>query len=106
MDILGRFYRSKVQLDFTFTTPKIMIGIQSGGDPMNVRLACFAAAMLTVTFSTVSFSQGTREQRRACKDDAFRLCRDTIPDVPRITECMHKNQKKLSPVCKAFFKPG
>jgi hypothetical protein len=55
MDILGRFYRSKVQLDFTFTTPKIMIGIQSGGDPMNVRLACFAAAMLTVTFSTVSF---------------------------------------------------
>jgi hypothetical protein len=77
-----------------------------GGDPMNVRLACLAAAMLTVTFSTVSFSQGTPEQRRACKNDAFRLCRDTIPDVPRITECMHKNQKKLSPACKAFFKPG
>src|SRR5262245_7249944 len=91
---------------FTFTIPKIMVGIQSGGDPMNVRLACLAAAMLTVTFSTVSFSEGTPEQRRACKDDAFRLCRDTIPDVPRITECMHKNQKKLSPACKAFFKPG
>jgi hypothetical protein len=58
------------------------------------------------TFSTASFSEGTPEQRRACKDDAFRLCRDTIPDVPRITECMHKNQKKLSPACKAFFKPG
>jgi hypothetical protein len=71
------------------------------------RLARFAVLVVSIgTFSTPSLSQGTPEQRRACKDDAFRLCRDTIPDVPRITECMHKNQKKLSPACKAFFKPG
>jgi hypothetical protein len=57
-------------------------------------------------FSTPSFSAGTPEQRRACKADAYRLCRDTIPDIPRITECMHKNQKKLSPDCKAFFRPS
>src|SRR5262245_53734377 len=71
------------------------------------RLIRFAVLVASIgTFSTSSFSEGTPEQRRACKDDAFRLCRDTIPDVPRITECMHKNQKKLSPACKVFFKPG
>ena len=71
------------------------------------RLVRFAVLVVSIgTFSTPSFSEGTPEQRRACKDDAFRLCRDTIPDVPRITECMHKNQKKLCPACKVFFKPG
>ena len=55
-------------------------------------------------FSTSGFSAGTPEQRRACKDDAFRLCREVIPDVPKITACMHKNRAKLSPPCKAHFK--
>jgi hypothetical protein len=56
--------------------------------------------------STSAFSAGTPEQRRACEADAYRICRDVIPDVHKITECMHKNQKKLSPACKAFFKPS
>jgi len=45
------------------------------------------------------------EQRWACERDALKFCGNEIPNVPRITSCMSKNIKKLSPACRAQFRP-
>jgi hypothetical protein len=49
-------------------------------------------------------AQGTPEQRAACEGDAMRLCGQFVPDVSRITACMHSNRRHLSPRCRAMFK--
>jgi hypothetical protein len=48
-------------------------------------------------------AQGTPEQRAACEADAMRLCGQYVPDVQRITACMHQNRRYLSPRCRAVF---
>ena len=48
----------------------------------------------------------TPDQQQACTPDAFRLCGPEIPDVDRITACMIRNQARLSPACRAFFRAG
>jgi len=48
-------------------------------------------------------AQGTPEQRAACEDDAMRLCGQFVPDVDRITACMHARRSQLSPRCRAVF---
>ncbi|MGO4715243.1 hypothetical protein [Bradyrhizobium sp. 2TAF24] len=69
------------------------------------RLArAFALVTTTMLIAGAAQAAGTPEQRRACRADAFRLCKDAIPDVPRITACMDKNKAKLSPACRAQFK--
>ena len=60
-------------------------------------------AVMSCVTSQAQSNQGTYEQRRACEKDAFKFCRKEIPDVPRITECMHINRKNLSPPCRALF---
>ena len=57
-----------------------------------------------VTFSMTSKAEGTPEQRWACEQDAFKYCSSEIPSVSRVTTCMTKNLKKLSPPCRAQFK--
>jgi len=59
---------------------------------------------LTAAAATASLAAGTREQRSACRDDAFRLCREFIPNVSRITTCMEKNKARLSRACRAQFR--
>jgi len=63
-----------------------------------------AAALVVFTFSGVSQAEQTAEQRWACTHDAFQFCSSEIPDVDRITVCMIKNLKNLSPLCRAQFK--
>ncbi len=48
--------------------------------------------------------QGTPEQRRACRKDAMTFCRKEVPSVQRITACMERNLRKLSPACRAQFR--
>ena len=48
-------------------------------------------------------AQGTPEQRAACEGDALRLCADVVPDVQRITACLHQKRRYLSPRCRAEF---
>lgn len=48
----------------------------------------------------------TAEEQQACSGDAFRLCSAEIPDVDRVTVCMIRNKARLSPGCRAFFRPG
>ncbi len=66
--------------------------------------SAFCAALVILAFVGMTEAAGTPEQRHACRHDAFKFCRNEIPDVPRITACMEKNLKKLSPACRAQFK--
>jgi hypothetical protein len=62
------------------------------------------AAVVAVAFAAApAGAQGTPEQQQACQSDAFRLCSEFIPDVPRTTACMKRNRARLSPVCRAEF---
>ena len=66
------------------------------------------AAVLASLFlvAAPAAAQGTAEERSACMGDAFRLCSADIPDVPKIETCMEHNKSKLSPACRAEFKPS
>ena len=65
--------------------------------------------MLATTLSVSMWSAATEaytpEQQAACSDDAFRLCSSEIPDVDRVTACMVRNKDRLSPGCRAHFRP-
>jgi hypothetical protein len=50
-----------------------------------------------------AFAQGTPEQQQACQSDAFRLCNEFIPDVPKVTACMARKRASLSPACRGQF---
>jgi type II secretory pathway component PulL len=70
-----------------------------------LRTALAAAGVLLAAASVAQAqSQGTPEQRRACRKDAMKFCREFIPDVKRITACMEKNVRKLSPLCRTQFR--
>jgi hypothetical protein len=72
---------------------------------MTTCLAAIAAVgMVTVALAGKSQAEGTTEQRWACEQDAFKFCGSEIPNVPRITACMIKNVRKLSPACRVQFK--
>ena len=43
------------------------------------------------------------EDVTACSPDAMRLCRDKIPDLDAIQDCMKAHYEKLRPACKARF---
>jgi hypothetical protein len=66
--------------------------------------SAFVAAFAILAFAGAPQAAGTPEQRRACREDAFKYCHDAIPDVPRITACMKRNLAMLSPLCRAQFK--
>lgn len=44
------------------------------------------------------------EDVRSCSSDAMRLCKDKIPDLDAIRQCMKANYSRLHPACKARFK--
>ena len=41
------------------------------------------------------------EDVTACSADAMRLCRDKMPDIEKIEDCMKANYASLRPKCKA-----
>jgi len=61
-------------------------------------------AVVIATLAPVSASaQGTPQQRRVCKDDAYRLCPWEVPHPARTERCMRAHIKSLSPACRAEF---
>jgi hypothetical protein len=48
-------------------------------------------------------AQGTDEERRACTPDAIRLCRDFLPNVGKITDCMTAKKAELSDACRTVM---
>lgn len=71
----------------------------------NFRLGLVLTAALTVAASSTLASAYTPEQQQACTGDAMALCGAFIPDVDRITVCMIQNKARLSPGCRAHFRP-
>lgn len=63
--------------------------------------ACYAVlAVVSLTlFAGEASAQGTMQQRAACEGDAFRLCRQYIPDSARIGACLRRSRAHLSPAC-------
>jgi hypothetical protein len=47
-----------------------------------------------------AIAQGTADQQQACTPDAMRLCADVIPDVAKVTACMHAKSSQLSEACR------
>lgn len=71
---------------------------------IRIALAAIALLIAAAPIAQAQSSQGTPEQRRACRKDAMKFCREFVPDVKRITACMEKNVRKLSPLCRTQFK--
>lgn len=63
---------------------------------------------LTMLATAPAFSQEgySIEEEEACAGDAFRLCANMIPDIPKITACMEAKKDQLSPKCARMFQPG
>ena len=58
---------------------------------------------ILITTSSAAHAAGTYEQRRACRSYAMKFCREYVPNVKKITACMERNIKRLSPACRAQF---
>jgi len=80
--------------------------MQTVGKTSGLRLS-FAIVLLaaTTSFATQSFAVGSAEERAACTPDVFRLCSSEIPNVDRIVACMKRETPRLSPACRAVFRP-
>lgn len=64
----------------------------------------FAFSTIALLAASSAHAAGTPEQRKACRKDAMRLCREFVPDVRRITACMEANRTRLSPLCRRQFR--
>ncbi len=51
-------------------------------------------------------AQGTINPEQACKDDAFRLCNDYIPDREKVGACLRHNARSLSRDCRTVVLGG
>ena len=57
-----------------------------------------------MTFTFVSAANAyTQEQEAMCTNDAFRVCSSEIPDIARVTACMHRKRAQISPGCRAVM---
>ena len=49
----------------------------------------------------------SHEDKEACAPDVSRLCKEFIPDRPKIIACMTERKRELSPECfKVFSRPA
>lgn len=51
-------------------------------------------------------AQAPINPEQACKDDAFRLCNDFIPDRERVGACLRRNARSLSRDCRTVVMGG
>ena len=63
-----------------------------------------AAALFVMTGATPTAAQDPKAAE-LCTPDVMRLCNEFVPDAERITACMQKKRRQLSPECAAVFKP-
>jgi hypothetical protein len=72
------------------------------------KLAALAIVMAlnSMALNSPALSQ-SREDKEACAPDVSRLCKEFIPDRPRIIACMTEHKRALSPECfKVFSRPA
>jgi hypothetical protein len=70
--------------------------------PRQILLA-FTIAMAAIGLSASPGHAFSSEAREMCIGDAMRLCSDEIPNVSRITACMHRKRAQLSAGCRAVM---
>ena len=73
---------------------------------MNRQATAVIGSVLVLTaicFTVPATAEGTAQQRAACMGDAFRFCREDIPNVGRIEACLLQNRERLHPACQAQF---
>jgi hypothetical protein len=61
------------------------------------------AIPLALFVSAPASAQGTAEERSACKEDAYRLCDDDIPDAIAVERCLRAHMSALSAGCRKEF---
>jgi hypothetical protein len=60
------------------------------------------AASFSALSSSASYAFSSEAQSQ-CTGDAFRLCSDEIPNIPKITACMFKHRSELSSGCRTVM---
>ncbi len=48
----------------------------------------------------------TQAEQNACHRDAQRLCQNAIPDRERVYQCLSRNRRHLSQLCRAAMSRG
>ncbi len=66
-------------------------------------LTALAFAIPAITLSASPGLAFSSEAQQMCSGDAMRLCSNEIPDIPRITACMHRKRAQISPGCRALM---
>ena len=61
-------------------------------------IVLWAVAAASVASAEPSY---TLKDVTACSKDAMRLCRDKLPNLDRIQDCMRANIANLHPACRA-----
>ena len=62
-----------------------------------------AAAFIVSLMGPLPAIAYTQADADACTPDAMRLCQDAIPDTNRVTLCLVRNKRQLSPACTVVF---
>ena len=63
-------------------------------------VAAFLTFLAHLAGSARAQEQVFQETRQACTPEAMRLCRDFIPDVPKITACMEAKYAEINTDCR------
>jgi hypothetical protein len=71
----------------------------------NIRHVYWLALLVGALFChlEVAGAQVSPEAQQACTPDAMRLCSEFIPDVPKVTACMHAKRAQLSAACRTVM---
>ena len=60
-----------------------------------------------VSMSGMARAESQRDrQERACQADAYKFCKDAIPDEDKIAACMGQHRSQLSVNCGILFDSG
>ena len=75
---------------------------------MTIRLASRTALLFATAFAATALSTSpgpafASDAQQMCTGDAMRLCGHEIPNVQRITACMHKQRANVSAGCRAVM---
>ena len=64
--------------------------------------SALTAAGLGLCLALAAPAQAQMSPEAACKDDAFRLCGNDIPDRAKVGACLRRNARSLSSACRGF----
>jgi hypothetical protein len=79
-----------------------------GDVSMTFRRTGRTAFLSAIALAATAFSSGpgaafASDAQQMCSGDAMRLCGHEIPNIQRITACMHKQRANVSPGCRAVM---